>query len=150
MGKQYGWWINGVMVPMLGAMDMVTGLLLMWLPVRCFEWMAFIVGAHSAWIDDRPELTLAAPYIGLGGAFVFATGSLYSAAWWYWNRGHARQYQLLLGLTAWIRFVVFLYTLSGVLSGALGRYWILVPVTDGALAIGQAVWLKIGGAGNAR
>lgn len=117
-----------------GAMDTVTGILLMVLPQFTLSMMGLGV-ADAALV-----------YVQFIGAFVFGVGSLYL-----WGFCGARFLALWSGLagifyaTAWVRFVIFAFVTVTVLNGLLEPLWITVALTDGALAVGQVLWLWRGG-----
>lgn len=117
-----------------GAMDTVTGILLMGMPQFTLSLMGLGV-ADAALV-----------YVQFIGAFVFGVGSLYV-----WGFCGARLLAAWGGLaaifyvTAWVRFVIFAFVTVAVLSGLLEPLWITVALTDGALAVGQVFWLWRGG-----
>jgi hypothetical protein len=117
-----------------GAMDTVTGILLMVLPRFTLSLMG-LSAAEEALV-----------YVQFIGAFVFGVGSLYL-----WGFCGARFLGLWGGLagifyaTAWVRFVIFVFVTLAVLGGLLESLWITVALTDGALAVAQVLWLWRGG-----
>lgn len=117
-----------------GAMDTLSGLLLMTVP----GWTLKLMHVPAVVPD-------ALVFIRFIGAFVFAVGSLYwlglcsvvVLSRWQGLRG-------ILLVTAWLRTIIFIFTSLALLTGALPLAWLSVPLTDGGLAFFQ-FWVVLKG-----
>ncbi len=118
-----------------GAMDTSSGLLLMGLPTLALALMG---------VSLPPAACLV--FIRFIGAFVFGVGALYLfAALRFAGRGDRSALVWVLGLTAWMRSVIFVFTAAAILTDALAPSWWSVPATDGLLALGQFIFIwKLG------
>lgn len=129
-------WLNykkTIVVAVLAAaaMDTCSGLLLMLVPSLALRLMGVALPPVEALV-----------FIRFVGAFVFSVGALYCfAGLRYALRGDVAALCFVLGATAWVRLVVFTFTGSAILAGALSWAWWSVPFTDGSLAVLQMVFL---------
>jgi hypothetical protein len=114
-----------------GAMDTCSGLLLMFVPTLALRLMGVASPAEEALI-----------FVRFIGAFVFSVGTLYFfAGQRFLCRGDSDSFCLLLGATAWVRLVIFLFTVSAIVMRSLSLAWWTVPATDGTLAVLQIMFL---------
>jgi len=121
-----------VAVLVAGAMDACSGLLLMLAPALALRLMGVALPVEEALV-----------FIRFIGAFVFSVGAVYVFAGQHFAaRGDGATLCVLLAATAWVRSVIFVFTASAILFGALSRAWGTVPLTDGSLALLQIgfVW----------
>jgi hypothetical protein len=117
-----------------GLMDSSSGLLLMFAPALALKLMVVPVPSAEALV-----------FVRFVGAFVFAVGMVYLAAF-------ARQFlcadhafvRYTLVATGWIRLNVCLFSGTMILLGSLSWQWATVPVTDGALALIQFALVAAG------
>jgi hypothetical protein len=115
-----------------GGMDASTGLLLMTVP-------AWTLGLMRVALPEPEALV----YIRFIGSFVFGVGSLYLFALCpYVRRGRTETLNLVFGVTAWLRGVVFVFTSCAIVSGALSTSWLSVPLADGCFALFQ-FWIVV-------
>ena len=115
---------------LVGAMDTLTGLLLMFLPEITIGLMGITI-PYTDWI-----------FIRFVGAFVFGVGSTYligfisSTVFNNWN-----ELRSIWKITAWIRFSICVFTSITIIGGWIDPAWIGVPLTDGAFAVFQWYWV---------
>ena len=115
-------WTAGV-----GAMDAVTGLLLMFAPFLVFRGLGI----------TPPSVGLV--FVGWIGAFVAAVGLGYGLVWIRAGFGEP-----VWMFTALVRSVVAVFVAVRVLDGSLEARWMVVGVTDAAVAIVQVMILRAG------
>lgn len=114
-----------------GAMDTCSGLLLIFTPALALGLMGVSLPPAECWV-----------FIRFIGAFVFGVGTLYLfAALRFAGYGDGVALVWVLGLTAWMRAVMFAFTLAAIVTGALAPAWWSVPATDGLLALVQFIFI---------
>ena len=113
-----------------GALDLGTGLGLVVAP-------KLVLGLMWAAVPG-PEALL---YLRWVGAFVAAVGFSYL---WALGRRDVALLRHTLELTIWFRVAAGAFSLWAVVTGRLSPAWTNVPVTDFALAAGQAWLLRRG------
>lgn len=117
-----------------GLMDSISGLLLVFAPGLALKLMLV-----------PPVSSDALHFVSFVGAFVFAVGMLYLAAFTRQPLPGGRAFvRYTLVATGWIRLNVCLFSGSMILLGHLGWRWATVPVTDGALALVQFALVAAG------
>jgi hypothetical protein len=121
----------------VGAMDSLTGLLLMAAPGFTLRLMGLSV-SPGEWI-----------WISWIGAFVFAIGSCYFFALKPpIDRGSRVGCAMVWRMTASARTVVALFLTGKIVSGALDQGWVTVAITDAVVATVQWIGLKRGWVGD--
>lgn len=115
-------WSAGV-----GAMDAVTGFLLIFAPLFTLR----LLGITLPPVD--------AVWIGWIGVFVMSVGGGYGLA-----IVRARYGEPVWMFTSLVRVAVAVYVTAHVLDGSLETRWILVAIADAAVAIVQCMILRAG------
>lgn len=112
-------------------MDSCSGLLLMIVPALALGLMGVPLPLDEALV-----------FIRFIGAFVFGVGMLYlfTALIFVWFPNSV-SLCLMLGVTAWLRLVVFVFTMLAILLGELSWAWWSVPFSDGLLALLQCAFI---------
>lgn len=108
-------------------MDTSTGVLLLLVP------------SLSLTLMNLGETTAPIAYLRFIGAFVFAVGTLYFAAWRLADLGRLVEWRILWLATAWARLCVGTTVSILIASGALEVGWVSVPVADLGLGVYQMV-----------
>ncbi len=115
---------------LIGLCDSITGLLLMISPVFTLTLMQ---------IKEVPAEIV---YMKFIGAFVFSVGSLYLIAIVSTIRNNSLEALRNVWLsTAWIRLVIFSFTIIQIVFGNLEITWISVSLTDLSIGVFQLYWL---------
>lgn len=115
----------------VGAMDLATGLLLIGTPIGTLRLMG---------IAAAPAEPI---YLRFVGVFVAATGSLYLLPWVGGSvSGGMPRARSVLEATALVRACVAAFVTASIASGALEPAWASVALTDGVLALAQALLLR--------
>jgi hypothetical protein len=112
----------------VGAMDAVTGLLLILFPSLVMDLLGIPV--------LPPEMRV---YMAWIGVFVFSTGLSYSLT----TRGSAAAETVWI-FTTIVRGSVAVFLAAKIASGALPVNWALVAAADAAVAVVQGIGLKAG------
>lgn len=114
-----------------GAMDTVTGLLLMTMPAFTLQLMQVAI---------IPEDLAGMRFVG---AFVFSIGTSYLLPW-FSPTGPMRsnRFASALRVTRWVRVCIATFTTIAILTGVLHLSWISVPITDALLAAVQTWMLQ--------
>lgn len=117
------WWNVGV-----GAMDAITGLLLMMAPVLTLR----IMGLQP--IGEEAQV-----FLSWMGAFVFAVGASYFLAL---RTRSPEQGEMIWTITALVRAVIAVFVVTKVAQGTLEPLWLSVAATDAAVAVVQGIGIQ--------
>lgn len=112
-----------------GAMDTVTGLLLIVAPAFVLQMLRISPPAADAWVFLR--------WIGV---FVMAVGMSYGLAVF----GKRAQGEVVWIFTALVRMMVAVFVLVQVAAAAMPPAWLGVAASDGAVALVQIIVLRRG------
>lgn len=107
----------------IGAMDAITGLLLMFAPSLTLRLMRLPDLASESMV-----------YLSWIGAFVFAIGMSYLFVG---PHSHEERVKLLWQFTAFARAVIAVFVTAQVLCGNLSAGWLTVAATDASVAMLQ-------------
>lgn len=109
----------------VGAMDALTGLLLIFAPLAVLGRLGIAPPSHDALV-----------FLSWIGVFVMSVGLSYAMALNRRGRGEA-----VWAFTALVRMGVALFLIVNVLSGVLPPAWLLVGISDGLVALVQTLIL---------
>jgi len=112
----------------VGAMDAVTGLLLIFAPALVLKMLFISAPPAEAWV-----------FLSWMGVFITGVGLCYG----YVFKG-AREAEVVWRITANIRLLVGVFLCWKILAGNLAPAWGLVACTDLLVAAGQLIVLKLG------
>ncbi len=112
----------------VGGMDTLTGLLLMFVPLRVISLLGIAVPSADA-----------LNFLSWIGAFVCGVGLSYGMA-----LGEGRRGETVWAFTSGIRAVVSVFLIVKISTGSMAPAWALVAASDGAVAVFQTVILRLG------
>lgn len=117
-------------VLLLGAGDMVTGVLL------------FVAPGFIAALLGGPSLEGSLVFLRYVGLFVFAVGGMYVWAWRALRCADGKSFRIVLEITAWVRGVIAVGVLCLVFQGELSPVWFLICCYDGMSSVIQIVIVR--------
>ena len=112
----------------VGAMDAVTGALLIFAP-------ALVLGLLGIGTPSADALQ----FLSWIGVFVMAVGLSYGLA-----LGEPRRGEAVWIFTALVRMMVAVFLTGKILSGTMAPAWLMVAASDGAVALVQLAILRAG------
>ena len=112
----------------VGAMDALTGLLLIFIPARVLELLGIRLPSPDALV-----------FLSWIGVFVMSVGLSYGLVLFKRRHGEA-----VWTFTSLVRMAVAVFLTTRVLGETLEKSWMLVAVSDAAVALVQIVILRLG------